>query len=119
MEPGAGSAGKRLNHRGHRVRRGKKSPISDAPQKEETIKDLSGKGLSGLCLLFGPPAFFLRALCLLFVHPLVFNPLGTKGKDESIFIRQFAFFSLPRKGSATSAYSAVNFFRPRRAQRLL
>jgi hypothetical protein len=35
-------------------------------------------------------AFFkddLCALCFLFVHPLVFNPGGSKGKEKSISIR--------------------------------
>jgi len=41
-------------------------------------KGNTAKGLSGndLC-----------ALGLLFVHPLVFNPRGSKRKEESIFIK--------------------------------
>jgi len=31
--------------------------------------------------------FKLCALCLLFVHPFVFIPGGSKGKEESIFIK--------------------------------
>jgi hypothetical protein len=31
--------------------------------------------------------FRLCALCLLFVHPLVFNPGGSKGKEESLSIK--------------------------------
>jgi hypothetical protein len=50
----------------------------------------------------------LFVLCLLFVPPLVFNPGGSKGKEEPIFIKYF--LSLPRKSSAVSAYSAVDFF---------
>jgi len=29
----------------------------------------------------------LCALCLLFVHPLAFNPGGSKGKEESLSIK--------------------------------
>jgi len=35
--------------------------------------------------------FKLCALCLLFVHPLVFIPGGSKGKEESVSIQGFVF----------------------------
>jgi hypothetical protein len=41
--------------------------------------------------------FKLCALCLLFVHPLVFIPGGSKGKEESIPIKGFMFFVFTRK----------------------
>jgi hypothetical protein len=50
-----------------------KRPISNPPRKVKNTK-----------------AFFkddLCALCFLFVHPLVFNPGGSKGKEKSISIR--------------------------------
>ena len=34
----------------------------------------------------------LCALCILFVHPLVFNPGGSKGKVESPSIKRFVSF---------------------------
>jgi hypothetical protein len=37
------------------------------------------------------------ALCLLFAHPLVFIPGGSKGKEESIPIKGFMFFVFIRK----------------------
>jgi hypothetical protein len=39
----------------------------------------------------------LCALCLLFVHPLVFIPGGSKGKEESISIKGFVFFVFTKK----------------------
>jgi hypothetical protein len=33
------------------------------------------------------PISLLCVLCLLFVHPLAFNPQGSKGKEESISIK--------------------------------
>jgi hypothetical protein len=57
----------------------------------------------------GLPRNALCALCLLFVHSLLFNPGGSKGKEEFIFIESFVFLSLPRKTSAASACSAVDF----------
>jgi hypothetical protein len=55
----------------------------------------------------------LCVLCLLFVPPLILNPRGSKGKEESISIKYF--LSLARKSSAVSA---VFFLHPRRTQRL-
>jgi hypothetical protein len=48
-------------------------PLSLPSRKVNTAKGLSG---NDLC-----------ALCPLFVHPLVFNPRGLKGKEESISIK--------------------------------
>jgi hypothetical protein len=39
----------------------------------------------------------LCALCLLFVHPFVFNPRGLKSKEESISIQGFVFFVFTQK----------------------
>ena len=39
----------------------------------------------------------LCALCLLFVHPLVFMPGGSKGKEKSISIEEFVFFVFTKK----------------------
>ena len=35
----------------------------------------------------------LCVLCLLFVPPLIFNPRGSKGKEESISIKYFFVFA--------------------------
>jgi hypothetical protein len=76
--------------------RGKNGPLSHPSRKVKMAKGLSR---NDLC-----------ALCLLFVHPLVFIPGGSKGKEESIPIKGLCFLSFPRKSSAISAYSAVDFF---------
>jgi hypothetical protein len=39
----------------------------------------------------------LCALCFLFVHPLVFIPEGSKGKEESIFIKRFVVLVFTKK----------------------
>jgi len=39
----------------------------------------------------------LCALCLLFVHPLVFITVGSKRKEESISIKGFVFFVFTKK----------------------
>jgi hypothetical protein len=64
--------------------------------KVNTAKWLSGKDLC--------------ALALLFVHPLVFNARGSKGKEESLFIKWVSLLSLPRKSSVVSACSEVDNF---------
>jgi hypothetical protein len=63
--------------------RGKSGPFSDASRKVK-----SGRGLSGndLC-----------ALCFFFVHPLVFIPGESKGKEESISIKGFVIFVFTKK----------------------
>jgi hypothetical protein len=63
--------------------RGKSDPLSDPSRKVKTAKGLSR---NDLC-----------ALCLLFVHPLVFIPGGSKGKGESISIKGFVFFVFTKK----------------------
>jgi len=52
---------------------GKSGPLFHPSRKVNTAKGLSRKDLC--------------ALCLLFVHPLVFNPGGSKGKEESLSIK--------------------------------
>jgi len=52
--------------------RGRSGPVSLPSRKINTVKDLSR---NDLC-----------ALCLLFVHPLVFNPGGLKGKEGPMFL---------------------------------
>jgi hypothetical protein len=76
--------------------KGKSGPLSHPSRKVKTAKGLSR---NDLC-----------ALRLLFVHPLVFLPGGSKRKEESMSTKGFVFFSLPKKSSAISAYSAVDFF---------
>jgi len=49
--------------------RGKRGPLSRPSRKVNTAKGLSK---NDLC-----------ALCLLFIPPLLFNPGGSKGKEES------------------------------------
>jgi len=39
----------------------------------------------------------LCALCLLFVHPLVSIPMGSKGKEESKSTKGFVFFVFTKK----------------------
>jgi len=53
--------------------KGKSGPLSHPSRKAKMAKGLSR---NDLC-----------ALCLLFVHPLVFNPGGSKGKEESLSIK--------------------------------
>jgi hypothetical protein len=53
--------------------RGKSGPLSHPCRKVKTAKGLSR---NDLC-----------ALCLLFVHPLAFNPGGSKGKVEFLSIK--------------------------------
>ena len=62
---------------------GKNGPLSHPSRKVNTGKRLSR---NDLC-----------ALCLLFVHPLVFIPGGSKGKEESISIQRFVFFVFNKK----------------------
>jgi hypothetical protein len=76
--------------------RGKSGPLFRPSRKVKTAEGLSR---NDLCVL-----------CLLFVHPLVLIPEGSKGKEEPIFKKLILFLSLPRKSSAISAYSAVDFF---------
>jgi hypothetical protein len=52
---------------------GKSVVLSHSYRKVNTAKLLSRNDLCDLCLLF--------------VHPLVFNPGGPKGKEEPIFIK--------------------------------
>jgi len=63
--------------------RGKSGPLSHRSRKVNTAKGISK---NDLC-----------ALCLLFVHPLVFNPRGSKGKEESISIKGFVVFAFTKK----------------------
>jgi hypothetical protein len=63
--------------------RGKSGPLSHLSRKINTAKGLSRKDLC--------------ALCLLFVHPLVFNPGGSKGREESISVEKFVFLVFTRK----------------------
>jgi hypothetical protein len=63
--------------------RRKSGPISNASRK---VKNTKGLSRDDLC-----------ALCFLFVHPLVFIPGGSKGKEESISIKGFVFFVFPDK----------------------
>jgi hypothetical protein len=74
---------------------GKCGPLSDPSLKVKTAEGLSR---NDLCVLR-----------LLFFHPLVLIPGGSKGKEEPIFKKLILFLSLPRKSSAISAYSAVHF----------
>jgi hypothetical protein len=53
--------------------RRKSGPISNARRKVKNTKGLSKDDLCDLCFLF--------------VHPLVFIPGGSKGKEESISIK--------------------------------
>jgi len=39
----------------------------------------------------------LGALCLLYVHPLVFIPGDSKGKEEAISIKRFVFFAFRKE----------------------
>jgi hypothetical protein len=75
---------------------GENSPFSNPSRKVNTAR--------------APSRNDLCVLCLLFVHPRVFNPGGSKGEGEFISIEWFMVLSLPRKSSAASAYSAVDFF---------
>jgi hypothetical protein len=52
----------------------------------------------------------LCVLCFLFVHPLVFIPGGSKGKEGSISIKGFVFFVFPKKKLCDLCGSAVDFF---------
>jgi len=63
--------------------RGKSGPLSHPSRKVKSAKGLSR---NDLCVL-----------CLLFVHPFVFNPGGSKGKEESIPIQGFVFFVFTQK----------------------
>jgi hypothetical protein len=53
--------------------RRKSVPISNAPRK---VKNTKGLSRGDLC-----------ALCLLFVHPLVFIPGASEDKEESISVK--------------------------------
>jgi hypothetical protein len=48
----------------------------------------------------------LCALCLLFIHLLVFNPGGSRGKEESLSIKGLVFFCLYR-GKALRSLRAL------------
>jgi hypothetical protein len=63
--------------------RGKSGAFSHPSRKVKTAKGLSR---NDLCVL-----------CFLFVHPLVFIPGGSKGKQGSISIKGFVFFVFPKK----------------------
>jgi hypothetical protein len=62
---------------------GQKGPLLHPSRRLNTAKGLSR---NDLC-----------ALCLLCVHPLVFNPRGSKGKEESISMKWFMFFVVMQK----------------------
>jgi hypothetical protein len=62
----------------------------------------------------------LCALCLLFVHPLVFIPGGSKGEEESVSIQGFVFLVFTKKKLCDLCVLCGSFFLPpRRTQRLL
>jgi len=63
--------------------RGKSGPLSRFSRKVKTAK--------------GPSRNDLCALCPLFVYPLAFILGGSKGKEESIFIKGFMFFVFTQK----------------------
>jgi hypothetical protein len=63
--------------------RAKSGPIFNVSRKAKTVKGL--------------PRNALCALCLLFAHPLVFIPGGSKGKGESIFYRSIFFVFTKKK----------------------
>jgi len=63
--------------------RGKNGPLSHPSRKVKMAKGLSR---NDLC-----------ALCLLFVHPLVFIPGGSKPKEESMSIKGYVFFVFTKK----------------------
>jgi hypothetical protein len=62
----------------------------------------------------------LCALCFLFVHPLVWIPGGSKGKEKSVSIKSFVFFVFTKKKlCGLCALCGLFFLPPRRAQRLI
>jgi hypothetical protein len=63
--------------------RRKSGALSHPYRKVNTAKGLSRKALC--------------ALCLLFVHPFVFIPGGSKGEEESKSIQGFLFFVFTQK----------------------
>jgi len=63
--------------------RAKSSPLSHPSRKVKTGK--------------GPSRKDLCALRLLFVHPLIFIPEGSKRKEESISIKGYEFFVFTQK----------------------
>jgi hypothetical protein len=63
----------KLNHRGHRARRGKNGPLPTASRKVKSLQGLSEKDLCDLCFLF--------------VHIFVLIPGGLKGKEKLISIK--------------------------------
>jgi hypothetical protein len=66
------------------------------------------------------PIYGLCALRLLFVHPPLFNPRGSKGKEESPSIQGSGFFVFTQKRLCDLGVLCGSFFLPpRRAQRLL